>query len=41
MFGYATGLRSNTQGRGNFVMQIHHYEACPRSIQEEIVAKRA
>ena len=41
MFGYATGLRSNTQGRGNFVMQIHHYEACPKSIQEEIVAKRA
>ena len=41
MFGYATGLRSNTQGRGNFVMQIHHYEACPRNIQEEIVAKRA
>ena len=41
MFGYATALRSNTQGRGNFVMQIHHYEACPKSIQEEIVAKRA
>ena len=41
MFGYATALRSNTQGRGNFVMQIHHYEACPKSIQEEIVSKRA
>ena len=41
MFGYATALRSNTQGRGNFVMQMHHYEACPRNIQEEIIAKRA
>ena len=41
MFGYATSLRSNTQGRGNFVMQMHHYEQCPKNIQEEIVAKRA
>ncbi len=41
MFGYATSLRSNTQGRGNFVMQMHHYEACPRNVQEEIIAKRA
>ena len=41
MFGYATALRSNTQGRGNFVMQMHNYEACPRNIQEEIVKKRA
>ena len=41
MFGYATALRSNSQGRGNFVMQMHHYEACPRNIQEEIVKKRA
>ena len=41
MFGYATALRSNSQGRGNFVMQMHHYEACPRSVQEEIVKKRA
>ena len=41
MFGYATALRSNTQGRGNFVMQMHHYEACPRNIQEEIIKKRA
>ncbi len=40
MFGYATALRSNTQGRGTFIMQMHHYEACPRSIQEEIVKKR-
>ena len=41
MFGYATALRSNSQGRGNFVMQMHHYEACPRSIQEEICKNRA
>ena len=41
MFGYATALRSNSQGRGNFVMQMHHYEACPRSVQEEIIKKRA
>ena len=41
MFGYATALRSNSQGRGNFVMQMHHYEATPRNIQEEICKKRA
>ncbi|MBQ3253961.1 MAG: elongation factor G, partial [Acholeplasmatales bacterium] len=41
MFGYATALRSNSQGRGNFVMQMHHYEACPRNVQEEIIKKRA
>jgi len=41
MFGYATALRSNSQGRGNFVMQMHHYEACPRNIQEDICKKRA
>ena len=41
MFGYATALRSNSQGRGNFVMQTHHYEATPRSIQEEIVKSRS
>ena len=41
MFGYATALRSNSQGRGNFVMQMHHYESCPRSVQEEIIKKRA
>jgi elongation factor G len=41
MFGYATALRSNTQGRGNFVMQMHHYEAAPKNIQEEIIKSRA
>ncbi len=40
MFGYATSLRSNTQGRGNYTMQFSHYEACPKSISEEIITKR-
>ena len=36
MFGYATILRSNTQGRGNFAMEPSHYVELPKSIQEEI-----
>ena len=40
MFGYATALRSNTQGRGNYTMQFSHYEECPRHIAEEVVKKR-
>ena len=40
MFGYATTLRSATQGRGTFSMQFDHYEAVPNSIAEEIIAKR-
>ena len=40
MFGYATALRSNTQGRANFIMQFSHYEKTPRSIMEEITKKR-
>ena len=39
MFGYATSLRSNTQGRGNFVMFFDHYEEVPKSIAEEIIKK--
>ena len=39
MFGYATSLRSNTQGRGVFVMVFDHYEEVPKSISEEIVNK--
>ena len=35
MFGYATSLRSNTQGRGNFTMTLDHYEEVPKSISEE------
>ncbi len=40
MFGYATSLRSNTQGRGNYTMQFSHYDPAPKSISEEIVKKR-
>jgi elongation factor G len=40
MFGYATSLRSNTQGRANFVMQFARYEKCPKSIMEAVVKKR-
>ena len=39
MFGYATTLRSATQGRGTFMMVFDHYSDVPKSIQEEIVAK--
>ncbi len=40
MFGYATALRSNTQGRGNYTMQMSRYEKCPKSVAEEIIKKR-
>jgi elongation factor G len=40
MFGYATSLRSNTQGRANYTMQFSHYEACPKSIAEEVIKRR-
>ena len=39
MFGYATSLRSNTQGRGTFTMTMDHYEEVPKSIAEEIIKK--
>ena len=41
MFGYATSLRSNTQGRGNFTMTLDHYEEVPKSISEEIIKKNS
>ncbi len=41
MFGYATDLRSFTQGRGNYVMQFNHYEEVPKSITEKIVKNNA
>ena len=40
MFGYATALRSNTQGRAVFMMQFAHYDKTPKSIMEEIIKKR-
>ncbi len=40
MFGYATELRSRTQGRGQFTMQFDHYYEVPRSISEKIVTNR-
>jgi elongation factor G len=39
MFGYATSLRSNTQGRGVFTMHFDHYEEVPKSIADEIIKK--
>ena len=39
MFGYATSLRSNTQGRANYVMTMDHYEEVPKNIAEEIIKK--
>ena len=41
MFGYATALRSRSQGRGNYSMVFDHYEEVPKSIQEEVAGKRA
>ena len=40
MFGYATDLRSKTQGRGTYVMEPSHYEQVPKNIQETIVSER-
>jgi elongation factor G len=40
MFGYATVLRSRTQGRGTYSMEFDHYEEVPKSIQEQIVGER-
>jgi len=39
MFGYSTTLRSKTQGRGSYSMEISHYEEVPKSIAEEIISK--
>ena len=40
MFGYATDLRSKTQGRVNYSMFFEKYEQVPKSVQEKIVAER-
>ena len=39
MFGYSTTLRSSTQGRGTFSMELSHYEEVPKSIADEIISK--
>ena len=41
MFGYATDLRSRTQGRGNYTMQFSHYAEVPKSVAEKIMGKKA
>ena len=40
MFGYATDLRSKTQGRGQYVMEPSHYEPVPKNIADQIIAGR-
>ena len=40
MFGYATDLRSRTQGRGQYSMEPHSYVEIPKSIAEKIIAER-
>ena len=40
MFGYATTLRSRTQGRGVFIMEFDHYEEVPKNIQEQVVGSK-
>lgn len=39
MFGYATDLRSGTQGRATYTMQFDSYEPVPKGVQEEIISK--
>ena len=41
MFGYATDLRSKTQGRGNYTMQFEHYEEVPNNIADKILGRRS
>jgi elongation factor G len=39
MFGYATDIRSKTQGRATYTMQFAHYEEVPKNISEQVIAK--
>jgi len=41
MFGYATDMRSATQGRATYTMEFSHYEKAPKTVEEEIIAKSA
>ena len=40
MFGYATELRSMTQGRANYSMEFHHYSPTPKNVAEKIIEER-
>ena len=40
MFGYATELRSSTQGRGNYSMFFEKYEQCPKNVQEKVLSQK-
>ena len=40
MFGYATDLRSRTQGRGNYSMFFDHYDPVPKNVQEKLLGKK-
>ena len=40
MFGYATDLRSKTQGRANYSMFFDHYEECPKNVQDAVLKER-
>ncbi|MBD4427540.1 elongation factor G, partial [Xanthomonas citri pv. citri] len=40
MFGYATTLRSMSQGRATYTMEFHHFAEAPRNVADEIIAKR-
>jgi elongation factor G len=39
MFGYATEIRSRTQGRGSFTMHFSHYEQAPAAVSEEVIGR--
>ena len=41
MFGYATTLRSMSQGRATYTMEFHHFAEAPRNVADEIISKRA
>ncbi len=41
MFGYATDLRSNTQGRASYAMEFDHYEKCPTNIMAKVIEERS
>ena len=40
MFGYATQLRSMTQGRGNYTMEFDHYQEVPKNVADEVIGEK-